>query len=183
VGPTVVILATLTSIYLNPWFTLANPWLTELGAPNAAYNFVFNLGLVIGGIVLFVFVLGLLKLVKRVVGRVGILLLAVSALTFIAIGVFPLGTAPHKPLTAAFFALFGAGLFLVGVDFAINRPERKWGLFSLAVALILLVGLPIDWYIIGCALTGGVGGLVALAWIVLLGIRLLFGNSRKQRPE
>ncbi len=178
-GPIISILATLVSIFLNPWFNLTNPWLTELGAAGASYPFVFNFGIALGGILLLVFALGLFELVGRLSGRAGVSLLLVSVISFIAIGIFPLGTVPHKPLTAIFFALFGVALLLIGVDFARNPFERKWGVVSLVLAGVLLIGLPIDWYVIGCALTGGIGMLLIFMWFILTGIRLLITSTIK----
>ena len=177
-GPIIAISAVLISVYLHPGFSWTDDYLSDLGELGTSYNFVFNLGLIAAGIALLLFVLGLPELVKRGMGQVGVVLIAVSMLSLVGIGAFPLGTSPHAAVSVTFFALPLIAFLLIGVDLVREPSERKWGAISLLAGVGLISLLPellaAFLGVIGmAAIFEAAGAMVVFVWGIIFGVRLL----------
>jgi hypothetical membrane protein len=154
---------------LAPTFSVTTGNLSDLGttaAPGVAP--VFNGGLLVGGLlaVPYALPLGLRRGASRRRRAVGVGFGA-TALSLAGIGTFPAGTAPHLPLSVAFFVLVTLTTALDGVA----RRDEPTGRVALALAgghaLLwtgwLRVGPP------GLAIPETAGALAIGAWVLLVG--------------
>lgn len=172
-APIIALVFISISIFLHPWFSWTENALSDLGALGTSYNFVFNLGLIITGITFLLFVTGLPELLNRAISRVGVWILALSALSLTAIGIFPSGTSPHGNATIGFYSFAAIALLLIGGDLTLEHNNRGWGVITLLLVLTgLLAALAFPWS--SAAIPETIGALVLSVWGILFGARLLY---------
>ncbi len=83
--PIVIFTSIILAMYGSPGFTWANNALSDLGVQGIS-AFFFNNGIMLGGLLLLIFSIGLSKILKK---KTGPYMLAVSALALIGVGLFP----------------------------------------------------------------------------------------------
>jgi len=120
------------AIRASPWFSWTGNALSDLGVSGIG-SFIFNSGLVVTGVLMFVFSLGLLEVAGGSgVGRLGSVLFLAAALFLCAIGVFPETAGRiHYYVSVAFFVILPVALFALGVSMA-RRHMKGFGLLSFA---------------------------------------------------
>ena len=106
--------AILLSTLLAPWFSWTGNALSELGAPGEPYSWLFNWGLMVGGVLGSAFVLRVGVDSEGWAGRVGSAVLCWATLSLFAIGLFPVGTDLHGPASVSFFVSLTYGLVAHG---------------------------------------------------------------------
>ena len=151
------------------WFTWA---LSDLGVHEAA--FIFNNGLIIGGILAVVFAVGLMQVLrKQVLGFVGAFTLVLSSINLCAIGVFPESTGRiHSYVSLAFFTLLAISVFLIGTSLIREPSQRYLGLFTIltvVVGSVAALAVPHE----GVAIPEMIGSIAASVWAVVLSIKFL----------
>ncbi len=177
--PIVVFSLVLVAVSQYSGFSWTNNMLSDLGDPRvSSATSVFNSGLIVGGVLMMVFAVGLLIALKRALSRVGAILLLVDAVFLSLIGVFTLATGDlHFYVSIAFFALFPISLWLIGAG-AILAGSKVFGVLTIIVGV--LSGIP--WvsvlYLIGWAIPEAVSAVVAFAWVAVDGIMLLLGRTK-----
>ena len=92
--PVVVFTSILLALAGAPWFRWTNNALSELGVEGVS-AFFFNNGLILGGILAFIFSIGLMRTLKK---KTGAYILAASSLALIGVGLF----AVISPIALAF---------------------------------------------------------------------------------
>lgn len=175
-GPILALLFIFLSISLHSWFSWPDNALSDLGALETSYNWVFNLGLALSGTAGFVFSLGLLRSLDRKVGVGGTIVFGVGMLFLILIGVFPSGTSPHVSVSIAFYSLCAIGMLIIGIDQLRVKSDRVWGVFTLSVlflaigTLILIRTIP---YTLGAAIPESIGAIAISEFSISFGARFL----------
>jgi hypothetical membrane protein len=109
--------AIFTSIVLSPWFTWTGSWLSDLGGATNPAAPIFNIGLVIGGILGMLFTYGLweLKMFKGDQGDFGLAFLLLSSIFLFFVGFFPVDAGmPHTLASLLFFIFSIPTLILLG---------------------------------------------------------------------
>lgn len=165
------------AIHYSPWFSWAKNALSDLGVKGLA-AVIFNSALMIGGVLTFVFAVGLREALSNgVLGKVGSFLLVLDAVALFLIGVFPeTAGVIHLYVSLAFFVLLPTSLLLIGAAM-VRIFNAKLGLFTIATGLAAIVVwmLPYDG---GVAIPEALASAVACVWIVVLGVKLYTPASR-----
>jgi len=120
-GPIIALAGVSAAIATSPWFRWDSNFLSDLGVSAAAH--IFNGSLIIGGLLMIIFVIGLNEhLPKKLPTRVGIGLALAGALGLTLIGVFPEDQRPtHFIASLGFFVLFPSGLIAIGIGLRRGR--------------------------------------------------------------
>jgi hypothetical membrane protein len=156
--------------------------LSDLGVVPGVTAVFFNSGLIIGGVLCFVFAIGLFGfLSERVVGRVGAFVLVAASLALVAIGVFPESVRPaHYMVSVAFFVLLPVSLLIITGAFWFTGQVRVV-VFTLLVAVAAAapwVLLFLVRYVSGVAVPEFVSALAGAVWAVVLGYKMIKEASR-----
>ncbi len=165
-SPIVAFLFIITAILTHPWFSFWQNALSDLGNPKENWNWIFNCGLIIAG------VLGLLfaaDLFGRVNGaeRVAAAVFAVATLLLAMIGLFPEGSALHFPSAVLFYLLSAVAITICGVAWILTAERRMYGILSLVmVAAGIAVAVLPDWD--GIAIPETAGAIIVFAWVYMM---------------
>jgi hypothetical membrane protein len=155
------------AIAFTPSFSWASSALSDLGTPSAPMPWLFNSGLMLGGILAVPFAWWHWRRVRTRVGRSVAIALAGTGLALAGIGVFPAGTALHLPFAAGFYLLLTYTLFLDGSARALAGTLRR-GLGWIWVAVGHLTGWLL-WALVGIgglAVPETFGALLFTAWLL-----------------
>lgn len=162
------------AILLHPWFSWADNALSDLGACDTSYNYVYNVGMIFTGIFGVLFSLNLHKLMKGRVGKIGTVIFGGGMIFLTLVGVFPSGTPPHNTVSMAFFTLCTMGLVVIGCD-QVHATEEGWGAFTLSLvisglsSLGLINTIP---YELGAAIPEAIGAIAFSLFSIVFGLRL-----------
>ncbi|MFQ6129640.1 MAG: DUF998 domain-containing protein [Candidatus Hadarchaeaceae archaeon] len=174
-APAVALSCIFLSISLSPWFSWSANALSDLGVGEAAW--VFNSGLMAGGILTMIFAAGLSVAFKgRTLGRVGAVLLFFDAIALFGVGLFSEAAGKiHSYFSVAFFVLFPLSLFLLGAS-AIMAGSKKFGSFTVVDGVLAALPWVFSWD--GVAIPEMISALVASIWIMAEGARLYLGHEK-----
>jgi len=145
---------------------------------------VFNISLIITGILNFIFALGFTKAkAKNSLFYFGGLLLILGGVSLSLVGVFTEAYGRlHFYVSAAYFGFFSLAILVNG--FAFRRAGRaSWGnasiLTGLTAALVMLSGTIAEWHILlglGFAVPELIASLIFSAWTIWMGLGMLLGK-------
>lgn len=155
------------------WFDNA---LSDLGVVEGVTALLFNFGLIVSGVLTFIFGLRLFAFLhKKVLGVAGALIFALGALTLTLIGIFPESARPtHYYASVAFFVLFPISMFLICAEFLSSSRVRMGlftfvaGIFAATVWIVQFAVRPFP----GVAIPETLSALAASAWVVVLGYKM-----------
>jgi hypothetical membrane protein len=167
-------------------FSWVDNALSDLGVVPGATAVLFNSGLIISGVLCFVFATGLFVFLgERAVGRVGAFVLGAATLALVAIGVFPESVRPvHYMVSVAFFVLLPISLLIITGAFWFKGQVRM-AVFTLLVAIaavapwVLLFSVR---YVSGVAVPEFVSALAGAVWAIVLGYKMIKEASRAKVP-
>lgn len=113
-----------SAVLANRDYSITYNYISDLGAGSSA--FLFNLGLIISGLLGIVFGFCLLMILDKF-GRVGGLLLTASSFFLIGIGAFPKQYEEiHSMMTTLFFTLYGISFFLIWIQLRKRIYHHVW---------------------------------------------------------
>jgi len=124
----------LTSMILNPWFSIARNALSDMGAIGVKHAWVFNSGLMISGALAFLYSAYLLLALGSRLELLASSIMILASIHLILIGLFPEGTYPHFFVSMEFFVLMGVSILLFGVAFLMSEA-RRYGICFMAMAV------------------------------------------------
>ncbi len=125
---------TFTSISLNRWFTPLEFTFSKLGNPKLAVKpWIFQTGLVIGGIFMVLFAIHLVRVSSGKIDVMGGAYVLISGVFMALIGPIHDGLKPHDTLAFLTFWIFFIGMALFGIG-------KRSGLVTLPVLLGAIVG-------------------------------------------
>lgn len=167
-------------------FSWANNALSDLGVQQGITAIVFNVGLVVSGLLFLVFAAGLFTLMgKQVLGKVGAFIFALSCIALIGIGVFNESFSPtHYQVSVAFFVLFPISLLVLSAAFW-RSHQRGFGVFTLGVALVAAAVWVLEFtlrYVPNVAVPEFVSGFAGAIWMEALSFRMLKTPSNSTPP-
>ena len=169
VGPLVGFGTTLAATASSPTFQWTGSALSDLGAAGAANPWLFNYGLVASALVTLPFVWVVWAAAEHPVERLGATAFGLSVVLLGLVGVFPIDTALHGPVSVAYFTLLTVTLWVHGSGWVLAGLVRR-GL----IAIWLGIGHVLFWIAWVVAEPGGiaipelVGSLAFYAWILLV---------------
>jgi len=169
VGPLIILAFILVAISQSSWFSWTENSLSDLGASRDAAAALFNSGLIIGGVLITLFGIGLKATMPGLTrGSVGAIAVILGGLALCSAGIFTnrsgMDKVVHLYTSGLLFALFIVALLLIGSAMMQDPEDRNLGLFVFKMAL--LVG------IVGVALLAGQlaqGAMAILEFIIALG--------------
>ncbi len=159
------------------WFSWADHALSDLGAVDASYGNVFNVGLVLAGIIGFLFAMAIFRLIETRFGVLGVSLVTASMILLILVGIFPAGNWQHFYVAVGFFALSIIGVALIGTDQLIDLTEPSWGVFLISSVVFTLVVVTLVYripYDIGYAIPEVIATIPIMQLALVWGTRLYF---------
>jgi hypothetical membrane protein len=120
-APVVTLGAILFATLRSPTFSWTEDPLSLLGEAGQPTRYLFNYGLVVGGLLSLGFAARLVASGRNRLERAGGAAFALTGVAMALVGVFPTGTAPHFPAAVAFYlllsvstGLYGAGNYRAG---------------------------------------------------------------------
>lgn len=166
------------AILVSPWFSWTGNALSDLGNITTNSSPIFNGGLMVTGIIIAIFPLGLrAKTRSNTLEHVGTLALLVAAIAIIGVGIFPENYILEHVITAGTLFLSNTvGIFLFGVAFVRSKSMRMLGVFS----IILAVASAVIWVPIwgsGIAIPEMIASVAVYMLIIVLSARLLTGKE------
>jgi hypothetical membrane protein len=180
-APIIAFAFVLSAIASHSQFSWLDNALSDLGVVEGATAILFNLGLILSGVLTLIFGLGLFMLLRnKVLGFAGTLILAVGALALALIGIFPESVRPmHYYASVSFFALFPISMLLICAEF-LSSSRTKMGLFTFVTAGFAAIVWTVQFTVRpvpGVAIPETLSALAALAWIAVLGFEMLREDS------
>jgi len=167
--PVVIFTCLGLSIVSSPWFSWTQHALSDLGIQQNTAA-VFNHGLILGGILAFIFSFGLIQMLSN---KIGAYLLALSSFALIGIGVFPETLfVLHFFTSAMFFVLLTIALLIIGLTSKKNSFEHKMGTVALMLALIAIGSIVFLFYFDGIAIAEAFSCFPAFVWCSIVGIQM-----------
>jgi len=170
-----------TCIFLAMAFYPQYSWtensLSDLGGRGGVSAVLFNSGLILTGILAFVFALGLfIFLSEDALGRISAFILALATLALIAIGIFPQHVRPiHYYASVAFFVFLPLSMFFIGAAF-LRTTRMKLGLSTFLTAIVVAVVWMIQFsrpFGSDVAIPETISALLASMWSIVLGFKML----------
>lgn len=166
----------LSATFLSTWFSWNKNALSELGVGEQAI--LFNSAMLIGGVLNFLFALGLYKyLSKEKLFRAGAVSIMLSSVSLALVGVFSIEIHVSHGLAAfGYFVLAPTGFLLVGLG---TKEDliRKLSLACGFAALLAILVLPVVVFAlslnVGFAVPELVEGLIISAWAIYMSVKLL----------
>jgi len=123
---------TLVSIMYNPSFSIFKNALSDLGATNANFPWIYNSALIFSAPFFFLFSLYLLCAATNKLQVIGASFLVISSLFLAFIGIFHSGTRPHGFVSTYFFFQSFLGILVWGMG---SRKTMKLGISLFLFAL------------------------------------------------
>ncbi len=168
--PVVVSISVLLAIFYAPWFSWTDNALSDLGVHVESAG-LFNMGLIVGGVLTGVFAAGLGRGLKSRLGRLGAFVVMLDAVALSAIGVFPeTAGVLHFYVSVAFFTLLSSYLLIYGAAFILESATVKLGLFSILLGVVSAAVWIFSWE--GVAIPEALAFLAGSAWSITMGVRL-----------
>ncbi|MEA2089784.1 MAG: DUF998 domain-containing protein [Thermoproteota archaeon] len=169
-SPIVAFTCIFLTISLSPWFNWTKNALSDLGVSETSA--LFNLGLIISGILILVFAIGLREaLSNRVLGYIGASILVLGAISLCGIGIFTeeYGNL-HLYVSLAFFILVPISSFLIGASMMQAPSEKMLGTFIILAGIAAIVVWVFPWE--GLAIPETISSFANSMWSVILGTKL-----------
>jgi hypothetical membrane protein len=167
-----------------PQFSWTENALSDLGVQEGATAILFNSGLIMGGILSFIFAFSLFTVLgDKTLGKVGAVLFILVALALTSIGIFPENVKPtHYYVSVMFFALLPISAFIIGTAFLL-KTNFKMGFFTFLVAIVAAAVWIIHWTIgfgSNVAIPETLSGISASTWAIVLGFKMLKADTSKR---
>ena len=158
-------------------FSWTNNALSDLGVQAGATAAIFNIGLVVGGLLFIVFASGLFGFIgKRLVGKVGATVFVLACIMLIAIGIFNENFSPtHYIVSVGLFTLMPISLLVLVAAFWVEG-KHKMSVATLALALFAAVVWVAEFtvnYVQGVAIPEFASGLAGAAWVLAVSYLML----------
>ena len=167
-------------------FSWVDNALSDLGVVAGVTAVLFNSGLIVGGILCFIFATGLFVFLKEhAVGRIGAFVFVLASLAFVAIGLFPENVKPtHYFVSVMFFVLLPISMLIIAGAFWLMRQVRM-AVFTLLVAVAAAAPWVLYFsihYVSGVAIPEVVSAFVSSVWVVAMSGKMLRQASRSKIP-
>jgi len=153
-GPVIAFTCVGVAVYYSPWFSWTENWLSDLGgtagekpiwAAHGIASVIFNVGLIITGIIGIVFAIGIRKsgMLNTHLGRLGTLFLLLNMSALCGVGIFPETTGYlHTLVSLVFFSLVPLSLLSIGTVVR-KSSEKTLGWLTTPLGVISLCSFPV----------------------------------------
>jgi len=172
VQPVLTLTMVVAAKIISPWFRWDTHAVSELGVGEV--SLLFNSAMWLGGVLGFVFALGLRKyLVSNRHGNTGSFLMTLGSVCLFHVGVFTVTfLAAHAVVALGYFLLVPIGILLIGFDDG-GKASKKLSLAIGIAALLAILVLPTIIFKVGFAVPEITHGLIIAVWTIFMGAKLL----------
>jgi hypothetical membrane protein len=175
-----------SAVVSYPQFSWVDNALSDLGVVAGVTAVLFNSGLIISGVLCFIFATGLFVFLgEKAVGRMGAFVLVLASLALVAIGVFPESVRHvHYFVSVAFFVLLPVSMLVIVEAFWLMGQVRM-AVFTLLVAIVAATPWVVLFsvrYVSGVAVPEAVSAFAGSVWAVVLSGKMLKQASRSKIP-
>jgi hypothetical membrane protein len=138
---------------LNPWFRFTGNALSDLGGGNPIINghpaptdpFVYNVGLMVTGVLIALFSISVILRARNSVETMGSSFFMISALFLALIGIYHEGTYPHDFVSIWFFILSSISYAAIAISFIIGKFRRTGIILSVLLAVSWVAFALVPW--------------------------------------
>ncbi len=167
--PLVFFTGILIAILYSPWFKWTNNALSDLGVKGIS-ALIFNNGLIFGGLLAFIFSIGLIKILSN---KIGPYILAISSLALIGAGLFPITMYTlHYIMSAIFFGSLTIGLLIIGITMKYNQFDQNMGNAAIMIALLAFITPVTLYFSHGIAIPEMIICFLAFLWCMFYGVKI-----------
>lgn len=167
--PIVIFINIGIAIFYSPWFNWTKNALSDLGIEGIS-AFFFNNGMILGGILVLIFSIGL---VKRLEVKTGGYVLFLSSIALIGIGVFPETMFTiHWIFSALFFITLTIALLIIGITLRKNQSERTLGSIATIFSILSFCSLMLIFPWEGIAIPESISCFPAFVWFMIYGAKM-----------
>jgi len=150
-------LVILLAISRNPWFVFTENAFSDLGSASANDPWLFNLGMILTGVMIVLYAVHLLEVSINKASRVGGASMALTGLMLMMIGSFPEGTPYHYTVSIWFFSQGALTVLIWGLALMGETPWRKYGLIFTFMGIVgPIIALIVPWSSTAVAETYGI---------------------------
>jgi len=168
--PFAFLISILIAMLHSPWFKWTNNALSDLGAEGVS-AFFFNNGLIIAGLLAFIFSLGLIKILSI---KIGGYIIALGSLALIGIGIFPITIFNlHYIASAIFFISLTIGLLIVGITMKQYHFDNTMANAAIIIALIAFISPVTLYFFSGIAIPEMIICYFVFLWCMSYGVKIL----------
>jgi hypothetical membrane protein len=175
IGSVLPVTMVVAGTFLSSWFRWDVNALSELGVGEEAL--LFNSAMLIGGVLNFLFDIGVYRYFKGKQARTGAISLMLSSMFLALSGVFTVDSLLlHVLVALGYFMLAPAGFIIIGYrtpDTVVKKLSIACGIAALAVILILPVIFYVAPFNVGFAVPELIEALIILVWTVFISTKLL----------
>lgn len=156
----------LLSIFHNPWFVFTKHAFSDLGGPEAANPWIYNYGMILLGILGFLYSLTLIEDAANKIETVGGAFMLIAGIFLALIGLYPSGTSPHNWVSTWFFVQAGLAIISWGIGLLLSGFKNLGTVFTAMGVLGGMFAIFIDWPSV--AVLEAYGICIIEVWIVLM---------------
>jgi len=168
--PIVIFTGIALAMIHSPWFEWTEHALSDLGIDGIS-AFFFNNGMIIGGILTFIFSLGLMRFLSN---KTGAYILCASSLALIGIGLIPETIFYlHFFTSSSFFILLTLSFLIIGLTTKKNQFEKSMGVLATVFAFLAIISIVfiIPWN--GIAIPESLSCFPAFIWCMITGTKMV----------
>jgi len=167
--PFVFFTGILIAISYSPWFKWTNNALSDLGVKGSS-ALIFNNGLIFGGLLAFIFSIGLIKILSN---KIGAYILAIGSLALIGAGLFPITMYTlHYIMSAIFFGSLTIGLLIIGITMKYNQFDQNMGNAAIMIALLAFITPVTLYFSHGIAIPEMIICFLVFLWCMSYGVKI-----------
>ena len=167
--PIVVFTAIGIALNHSPWFEWTQHALSDLGIEGISSVF-FNSGMILAGILTFIFSLGLLKMLSQ---KTGAYLLLFCSIALIGVGLFPETIfTVHFIVSTMFFILLALSFLIIGITLKKEGFERAMGMLAIFFTFLAISSIMFLFHWDGIAISESFSCFPAFIWFMIFGIKM-----------
>jgi hypothetical membrane protein len=160
-------LVILLAIFRNPWFVFTENAFSDLGAASANDPWLFNVGMILTGVLIDLYAVHLLEASINKLSRIGGVSMALTGFMLMMIGFYPEGTSYHYTVSVWFFSQGALTVLLWGLALIGEYSWRKYGLIFTFMGIAgPIIALIVSWP--STAVAEAYGILVLNLWVALM---------------
>ena len=160
-------LVILLAISRNPWFVFTENAFSDLGAASANDPWLFNVGMILTGVMIVLFAVHLFEVSINKISRIGGASMALTGLMLMMIGFFPEGTPYHYMVSVWFFSQGALTVLIWGLALMREETWRKYGqIFTVMGITGPIIAVIVPWP--STAVAEAYGILVLNIWVALM---------------
>ncbi|KYK29786.1 hypothetical protein AYK20_00185 [Thermoplasmatales archaeon SG8-52-1] len=167
--PFVFLISILLAMINSPWFIWTNNALSDMGAEGIS-AFFFNTGLIFAGLLAFIFSIGVIKILTI---RIGGYIIAISSLSLIGVGIFPITIFDlHYIASAIFFISLTIGLLILGLTMKQYDFDKSMGNVAIVFAFIAFISPVSLYFFSGIAIPEIIICFFVFLWYMIYGVKI-----------